>query len=76
MTEKIYLDNLNESNVWVRKEILVDMNGSMKPIDIIRKSYSNSVSGRQQVIEELESVHQNAIFALWGDTPIVIEENI
>ena len=39
-----------------------------------RKAYVNSARGRQEVEAELPEAQKNAIFAVWRDTPTVIEE--
>lgn len=36
-----------------------------------RKAYENSTVGREKVIAELPQSQQNAIFAIWGETPTV-----
>lgn len=38
-----------------------------------RKAYVNSVMGREEVASELPEAQQNAIFAVWGDSPTVEE---
>lgn len=39
-----------------------------------RKAYVNSIRGREEVETELPAAQQNAILAVWGDTPTVSED--
>ena len=76
LIEKITLDMLTNDNVSVKTQQYVLMNGIEYPIgQPHRKSYANSERGRQEVREELPQEFQNAIFAIWGDTQTVIEED-
>ena len=76
MIEKITLDMLTQDSVSVKKERYYDDNGTLYPIgQPHRKAYMNSTRGREEVINELPLAQQNAIFAIWGDTPTV-NENI
>lgn len=72
--EKYTLDNLNQDSVSVSKQTFVEYMGQMFPIgERWRRAYSNSVQGRQQIIDELPVVQVNAIMAVWGDSPTVNE---
>lgn len=75
MIEKIILDMLNENSVSVKKQQYTIINGVEYAIgQPHRKAYANSIVGREEVINELPSAQQNAIFSVWGDTPTVTEE--
>ena len=73
MMEKIILDNLTQDSVSVRTQRYFDDNGTLPIGQPHRKAYVNSVRGRQEVEDELPQAQQNAIFAVWGDTPTVDE---
>ena len=70
MIEKIELDMLNDSSVSVKSQRYYEGEPLGKPH---RKAYTNSERGRQELVSELPQEQQNAIFAIWGDTPTVDE---
>lgn len=77
MTEKYILDNLNQDSVSVKKQNYVEYMGQEYPIgEPWRRAYVNSEQGRQQIIDELPQAQVNAILAVWGETPTVIEEEV
>lgn len=72
MIEKITLDMLNEDSVSVKKQQYIEQDGIGYPIgQPLRRTYENSKIGRQRVLVELPQAQQNAIFAIWGDTPVM-----
>lgn len=74
MIEKITLDNLAQDSVSVKKQQYAVVDGVEYPIgQPHRKAYVNSEQGRSEVQNELPTVQQNAIFAIWGSTPTVME---
>ena len=74
MIIKYTLDMLNQSSVSVKTEKFVEVEGEWQQVgQPHRKAYINSVNGRQEITEKLPQVQKNAIFAVWGDTPIVDE---
>ena len=76
MIEKITLDMLTQDSVSVKKQRYYNDNGTLYPIGLPhRKAYVNSIFGRQEVQTELPQEYQNAIFAIWGNEPTVLEED-
>ena len=76
MIEKITLDMLSQNSVSVKTQQFIEQDGQEYPIgQPHRKAYINSIRGREEVQNELPQIQQNAIFAVWGDTPTV-DENI
>lgn len=75
MIEKYTLDMLTQDSVSVKKQTYIDYMGQEYPIgEPWRRAYVNSVKGRQQIVDELPQAQVNAIMAVWGDTPTVMEE--
>lgn len=75
MYEKYTLDMLTQDSVSVKIQKYVEVEGAEYPIgEPWRRAYVNSAAGRAQVEAELPEAQQNAIFAVWGDTPTVAEE--
>ena len=66
---KIIIDRLTEYGVSVKTETYADG----KIISINRKSYTNDKNGRNLVNEEVAEAQKNAIFAVWGDAPTIID---
>ena len=76
MNEKITIDMLTQDSVSVKTQRYYDDNGTLYPIgQPHRKAYMNSMSGREEITNELPQAQQNAIFSVWGDTPTVTEHN-
>lgn len=70
--ERLTLDMLTPTSVSVRKQQYVEVNGTEYPIgEPWRRAYVNSASGRQQVQDEVSEPYRSAIFAVWGNEPIV-----
>ena len=76
MIERIILDMLSQNSVSVKKQQYIIQNEIEYAIgQPHRKAYINSVRGREDVQNELPLAQQNAIFAVWGDTPTVTEDS-
>ncbi len=74
MTEKYTLDMLTQDSVSVKKQTHIDYMGQQYQIgEPWRRAYTNSEKGRQQIVDELPQAQVNAIMAVWGDTPTIIE---
>jgi hypothetical protein len=74
MNKNYTIDMLNEKSVSVKTQDFAVIEGREYPIgQPHRKAYVNSVKSREEVINELPQAQQNAIFAVWGDTPTVDE---
>lgn len=72
--EKITLDMLTQDGVSVKKQQYTTVDGIEYSIgQAHRKAYINSTRGREEIVNELPLVQQNAIFAIWGDIPTVDE---
>lgn len=69
MIKKYQLDNLNEKEVSVKITKYTDEGEQIGKV--FRTTYNNSTAGRLQVQNDLPLAQQNAIFAIWGDTPTV-----
>jgi hypothetical protein len=75
MNGKITLDNLTQDSVSVKTQQYATIEGIEHPVgQPLRKAYVNSTSGRASAASELPQAQQNAIMAVWGDTPTVIED--
>lgn len=75
MNEKITLDKLTQDSVSIKKQNVTTINGVEYELgQPSRKAYVNSIRGREEVQAELEEKYVNIIFAMWGDTPTVVEE--
>lgn len=75
MNEKYTLDMLTQDSVSVKTQKYVEVEGAEYPIgEPHRRAYVNSEAGRAAVEAELPEAQQNAIFAVWGDAPTVVEE--
>jgi hypothetical protein len=70
--ERYTLDMLTPNSVSIKKQQHVEINGVEYPIgEPWRRAYVNSPSGRQEVQDEVPEPYRSAIFAVWGDEPIV-----
>lgn len=70
MIEKITLDMLTQDSVSVKKQSYAVIGGVEYAIgEPSRCEYVNSALRRAAVEQELPQAQQNAIFAVWGDTP-------
>ena len=77
MLEKITLDMLNEHSVSLKKQQYIEQNGREYEVgQPWRRAYVNSVSGREQVENEVAEPYKSVIFLMWGDNPTITEENI
>lgn len=70
MKEKITLDMLSKDSVSLEKRQYIIQDGKEYTVgEPWRSTYYNSVSGRQQVQEEVPEPYKSVIMLLWGDTP-------
>lgn len=75
MITKITLDMLTADSVSVRSQQYVEVGGVEYAVgEPHRRAYVNSVNGRAAIEAELPETQQNAIFAMWGESPTVEEE--
>lgn len=72
--ERYSLDMLTPDGVSIKKQQYVEVDGVEYPIgDPWRRAYTNTHSGRQQVMEEVPEPYRSAIMAVWGEEPTVAE---
>lgn len=77
MIEKITLDILTQYSVSVKKQQYIVQDGKEYAIgEPWRRAYVNNTKGREQVNEEVPEPYKAAILAVWGDEPIITEEDI
>ncbi len=77
MKMKITLDTLTQDSVSIKKQQYTIIDGKEYAIgEPWRRAYVNSISGRQQVENEVEEPYKTMIFMMWGDTPTINEEDI
>ncbi|GIP17754.1 hypothetical protein J40TS1_33960 [Paenibacillus montaniterrae] len=76
MITRYTLDMLSEHSVSVKTQKVIEVEGVEHLLgEPHRKAYLNSASGRLEVQAELPEAQQNAIFAVWGDSPTVTEQS-
>ncbi|GIP18376.1 hypothetical protein J40TS1_40180 [Paenibacillus montaniterrae] len=76
MITRYTVDMLNESGVSVKTQKVIEVDGVEHLLgEPHRKAYLNSVAGRAEVQAELPIAQQNAIFAVWGDSPTITEQS-
>lgn len=74
MNEEVILDKLTTTEVNVIRKKYIDIGGKKYYIDdILRRAYVNSISGREEIEEELEEPYLSAVMTVWGNEPIVPE---
>ena len=74
MIKKYTLDMLTQDSVSVKTQQYTEVESQEYPVgNPHRKAYMNSVRGREEIINELPLSQQNAIFAVWGETPTIDE---
>ncbi len=71
--KKIVIDMLNENTVSILTIHLATFEGEEFEVKRTRKAYNNSVIDRQKLAEEIGEPYTTAIFAIWGDTPTIID---
>ena len=72
--EVIRLDMLDENSVSVLKQRFIDFDGFFQKIGgNIRNAYVNSAEGRRLIANALPTEYNNAVIAVWGSEPTVVE---
>ena len=75
MIEKITLDMLTQDSVSVKKQQYIVQDGKEYAIgEPWWRAYVNSISGRQQVENEVPEPYKSVILLMWGSEPTVSEE--
>lgn len=74
---KIALDALTAKSVTLKTQRYIEENGEEINVgDLHAKGYVNSEYGRGILLAEVTEPYLSAILAMWGDTPVVFEEEI
>lgn len=72
--EKITLDMLTPDSVSILKHQYITIDGAdIKVGDNIRNAYMNTQTDRNILKEVLPEDYYNAVLAVWGDAPTVLE---
>lgn len=72
--EKITLDMLTTDSVSILKQQFITVDGKdIKVGDNVRNAYMNTQTERELLKAKLPEEFYNAVMAVWGDTPTVVE---
>lgn len=72
---KIALDALTTKSVTLKTQRYVEIDGAEIALgEPHAKGYVNSERGREIFLLEAEEPYRSAVLALWGDAPVVFEE--
>lgn len=75
ITKKVTVDMLTSESVSILTQQFVDIDGAAAQVGKNhRKAYVNTESGRKVLESEQEEATVQAVFAIWGDAPTVINE--
>lgn len=76
ITKKVTVDMLTSESVSILTQQFVEIDGVLTQVGKNhRKAYVNTESGRKAIELEQDDSTVQAVFAIWGDTPIVVEES-
>ena len=71
---KITLNHLTKNSVDVIWQDVITINGITRNLDLPRAgAYVNDEFDRSRIVEDLPKDFQDAIFAVWGDTPTITD---
>lgn len=74
MGYKITLDMLTENSVSVVKQGYAVIDGTQYAVGSAHRcAYANSTGGRERIQADLPADYAQAVLAVWGDTPTVVE---
>lgn len=72
--EKITLDMLTIDSVSVLKQQYITVDGTdIRVGENVRNAYMNTQSDREQLMGKLPEEFYNAVIAVWGNSPSVVE---
>lgn len=72
--EKITLDMLTSDSVSVLKQQYISVDGTdIKVGDNVRNTYMNTQTERDNLSVKLPEEFYNAVIAVWGNAPTVVE---
>lgn len=72
---QITLDALCKKSVSVHTRKVMEVDGEEYALAPNAKGYVNSVEGREQLAGEVPEPYLSAVFAVWGDVPVIVEES-
>lgn len=73
--KKVTVDMLTDKSVSILMQNFVQIDDQEKQLgENHRKAYANTEAGRQALMSEQEETTVQAVFAIWGDAPTVINE--
>lgn len=76
MITRITLDMLTETSVSVKTQKYIEDGGVEYAVgEPHRRAYVNSERGRAEIAAELPEPYLSAVLAVWGEAPIVVEDN-
>lgn len=67
MEKTITLDLLTKNSVSVLTIITIDYNGKRVEVEHTRKAYSNSSTGRRELLYEVGEPYYTSVLAIWGE---------
>lgn len=71
--KKVTVDMLTDKSVSILTQNFVEVDGKETQLgENYRKAYTNTESGRGTLMAEQEEATVQAVFAIWGDVPTVI----
>lgn len=74
MEYKITLDMLTENGVSVVKQGYAVIEGTQYAVGYPHRcAYANSTGGRERIQADLPAGYAQAVLAVWGDAPTVVE---
>lgn len=72
MQEKTMLDMLSQDGVSIKRQQTVEQSGKAYVVgEPWRRAYVNSISGRQELDNEVDEPYKSVILLMWGDSPTV-----
>ena len=73
--KKVTVDMLTDKSVSILTQNFVQVDGKKTQLgENQRKAYVNTEAGRKALMSEQEDATVQAVFAIWGDAPTVINE--
>ena len=69
---KITIDMLTSDSVSIKTQTFIEFEGEEKEIGNNHSGYTNRPSGRKRLQDEQPENVVNAVLAVWGDEPTVV----
>lgn len=73
MKTTIILDLLTENSVSVLTIITINYDNQEIEAKRIRKTYRNSIEGRNELLQEVGEPYYTSVLAIWGEEPTIID---